>query len=143
MTLIEIENLSFADLKKQRAELITEAAKATAEELAARYVDARTDAKQRDEKLAEQGKRIDQQQALIERALKTLDEHEQRANQAERDCATANAKIAEQLAAMAALEKQLRKVESDCRAAEQLAKSRRVGLATIMQTIAPLLADEG
>lgn len=142
MTLIDIENLTFAELKSQRATLIEAARKADMAELATRFVDARTDAKQRDEKLAEQGKRIDQQQALMDRTLKTLDEHEQRANQAERDCAASNGKINEQLEAMAVLEKRLRKAESDCVAAEQLAKSRRSVLADIMQQVAPLLAQE-
>jgi len=58
MSLVEIENLSHADLKAQRDTLISAAAKAPAVELAARYVQARTDAKARDEKLAEQGATI-------------------------------------------------------------------------------------
>ncbi len=55
MTLIEIENLSTDELKKRRDELVAEAAKADAKELAARYVQARCDAAMRDDKLREQG----------------------------------------------------------------------------------------
>lgn len=58
-SLIAIENLSFAEIKDRREELVKEAANTPASELAARYVQARQDAKQRDEKLAEQGRTID------------------------------------------------------------------------------------
>lgn len=66
MTLTEIENLSFAELKEKRAELIVAAT--GAEDLAARYVQARTDAKHRDEKLSEQGRTIDALTTGIEAA---------------------------------------------------------------------------
>lgn len=55
MTLVEIENLTAAELKSRKAELIEQAKKAKVDELAARYVQARTDATIRDEKLHEQG----------------------------------------------------------------------------------------
>ena len=58
MNLIEIENLSAVELKARRDELVEAAKGAPVEELAARYVQARLDATQRDEKLAEQGKTI-------------------------------------------------------------------------------------
>lgn len=58
MQIHEIENLSFSELKARRDELVAEAAKVEPEVLAARYVQARTDAAMRDEKLAEQGKTI-------------------------------------------------------------------------------------
>ena len=54
MQIQEIENLSFADLKSRRDELIAAAAELPADELAKRFVRARIDAKLRDEKLAEQ-----------------------------------------------------------------------------------------
>jgi len=54
MTLPDIENLTFAELKARRDELIAEAAKQPVNELAGRYVKARTDAKMRDESLGEQ-----------------------------------------------------------------------------------------
>lgn len=55
MTLIDIENLPAAELKKRRDELVAEAAKADTKELASRYVQARCDAAMRDDKLREQG----------------------------------------------------------------------------------------
>lgn len=59
MKLTEIENLSHEELKAQKDALIEAAAQVEIAELAARYVKARTDAKQRDEKLSEQGRTID------------------------------------------------------------------------------------
>lgn len=61
MQLTKIENLSAAELKSRREELadaVVAAAEIDREELAARYVQARLDAKLRDEKLAEQGQTI-------------------------------------------------------------------------------------
>ena len=58
MSLHEIENLTHAELKAQRDELVKAAAHEHVADLAARYVQARTDAKARDEKLAEQGATI-------------------------------------------------------------------------------------
>ena len=68
MTLHEIENLSFAELKAQRTDLVESLKETDAGALAARYVQARMDAKQRDEKLAEQGKTIALLQASLEKA---------------------------------------------------------------------------
>jgi len=58
MNIEEIENSTFAKLKAKRAELVEAAKGLPPEQLAARYVQARTDAKARDEKLADQGKTI-------------------------------------------------------------------------------------
>lgn len=58
MTLTEIENLSAAELKSRKDELVAAASQADPAELAVRYVQARTDASLRDEKLSEQGKTI-------------------------------------------------------------------------------------
>ena len=55
MTIQDIENLTFAELKASGKKIVDELG---GNELAARYVQARTDAKQRDEKLAEQGQTI-------------------------------------------------------------------------------------
>jgi len=65
-----IENLSAAELKSQRSELVAEAAKVDAAELADRYVQSRTDAKLRDEKMAEQGQAI---LAAEDRAIRAED----------------------------------------------------------------------
>ena len=55
MTIQDIENLTFAELKASGKSIVLELG---GNELAARYVQARTDARQRDEKLAEQGQTI-------------------------------------------------------------------------------------
>ena len=58
MTLEQIENMSVAELKATRTELIEAARGLPPEDVAARYVQARTDAKARDETLAKQGRTI-------------------------------------------------------------------------------------
>lgn len=58
MNLHEIENMTAADLKAQRAELAESLKAEPPDDLADRYLQARHDAKQRDEKLAEQGRTI-------------------------------------------------------------------------------------
>lgn len=55
MTIHDIENLSFAQLKANRKDLAASAATLPAADLAARYVQARADAKHRDERMAEMG----------------------------------------------------------------------------------------
>ncbi len=74
MQLTEIENLSAAELKAKRDELAAAIAGSPPEDLAARYVQARYDAKARDEKLAEQGQTIvalqQGNQALTDNGLK-------------------------------------------------------------------------
>lgn len=69
MTIIEIENLTFDELKAQRGQLAAELKDLPADELAARYIQARTDAKQRDEKLAEQGQTIKTLNASVARMM--------------------------------------------------------------------------
>jgi hypothetical protein len=58
MNFVEIENQTFAELKANRAKNLELLKSADHDELAARYLQARQDAKMRDEKLAEQGKLI-------------------------------------------------------------------------------------
>lgn len=58
MTITDIENLSAAELKERREELAAAIAGSPSEELASRYVQARMDAKLRDDKLSEQGTTI-------------------------------------------------------------------------------------
>lgn len=53
-----IENLSSADLKDQRAEIVSALKASPPDDLADRYVQARLDAKSRDDKLSEQGQTI-------------------------------------------------------------------------------------
>lgn len=56
--LAQIENMGYAELKANAADLIAAAAKEPVEDLASRYVQARTDAKLRDERMAEMGAEI-------------------------------------------------------------------------------------
>jgi chromosome segregation ATPase len=66
MNTIDVENLSHAELKSRREEIV-ESLKGN-EDLAARYVKARTDAAYRDEKLAEQGTTITSLNGALESA---------------------------------------------------------------------------
>lgn len=72
MKIQDVENLSATELKEQRTAII-ESLEADATELKARYVQARLDAKQRDEKLAEQGKTITLLQESLESTKAALE----------------------------------------------------------------------
>lgn len=58
MNLQQIENLSFAELKQDRSAILEALKSLDPAEIQERYLQARTDAKQRDEKLGEQGRLI-------------------------------------------------------------------------------------
>lgn len=58
MTIHDIENKTVAELKAERAELVETAKSLPVEDLASRFVQARMDAKQRDELLGKQGTTI-------------------------------------------------------------------------------------
>lgn len=79
MKLADVENLSAAELKEQRAAIV-ESLEADAAELKARYVQARLDAKQRDEKLAEQGKTITLLQESLESTKAALESEVSKCN---------------------------------------------------------------
>lgn len=66
--LASIENLPLADLKASKVLLIEEAGTLPPADLAARYIQARTDAKQRDERMSEMGADITQLQADLDTA---------------------------------------------------------------------------
>lgn len=72
MEIHEIENLSFAELKQRRDDLIESLKSQPPGVLAARYLQARTDAKQRDEKLSEQGTTINNLNELVQTQSKTI-----------------------------------------------------------------------
>lgn len=71
LVVLNIENMPLVRMKEMRKELVAQAKHIPHDELAARYVQARTDSKMRDEKLAEQGARI----ADLEAALSRLNGH--------------------------------------------------------------------
>lgn len=58
MKISDVENLSFAEMQNQKSVIIESIVTADPAELAARYLQARMDAKRRDEKLWEQGVEI-------------------------------------------------------------------------------------
>lgn len=150
MNLSEIENLSFADLKAKREELVKAIG---CGELAERYVQARTDAKMRDEKLSEQGKTIEalqagttalteksndlesQRQVAIDRCKRLEETLERRMSEAQEELDKRAAAIDQANAACSAETKR-------ANAAESLAKSRRKALAEVTGICNPLLAAE-
>lgn len=132
MTTAEVENLSHADLKARKDELATALEKVPAAELAARYVQARTDAKFRDEKLAEQGQTLAALQegmtAVKAQAAQTIDSVKQ----------AGQAALAEAERAHAA---ELAKVNAENAILVTLAAKRREALAGVMQYVTPLLIE--
>lgn len=101
MQITDIENLSIAELKQRRDEMIAAASEAPIKELAERYVQARTDAKQRDEKLAEQARTLDSLNSGIEAANVQIADLKQRLKDSD-DRNVANCKAALQDADQAA-----------------------------------------
>lgn len=86
MTTTDVENLSYAKLKEQHDELVKAMQDQPPDDLARRYVQARTDAKARDEKMSEQGKTITELQLAIKALRKQCrDECEEVARQAVAD----------------------------------------------------------
>lgn len=160
MKLTDIENLTHDELKARRLELITAAETGDVKELATRFVDARTDAKLRDEKLAEQAATLKNLNAMLEENGLRLREANKALAESER-VLTAQQTTAEQLrqqlataatehqAAMHAVTVKLQEVTQQVAAANRLATARRAALADVMQfagqlsgKVAPLLAAE-
>lgn len=160
MNLVDIENMPFADLKSKRAELIEAARQSPLVELATRFVDARTDAKQRDEKLAEQGRTITSLNDSLDARVAELRESTSLIADLRRELSDANNSLNQQRAAAVAKAEEFEETiritrtkllaaESDCRNAEKLAASRRAALVDVMNQaakltvqVAPLLAQE-
>lgn len=157
MNLHEIENMTAAELKADKSELIELAKAEPVADLAARYVQARTDAKIRDEAMAVQGTTITQLGAALESltkerdGLKTELAQEKQAGSAElarvdklrKDSLDILAQAAEHRAkTLAELEAQFAAMTESRNAAQSLAVARRAALATLMNTISPLLAAE-
>lgn len=143
MNLIDIENLPFADLKSRRAELIEQAARSTQADLAARFVDARTDAKHRDERMSEQGRTIASLNDGLDAKSHELELAKARVVDLEQQVQAYVREVSKFQEEVAAFKESLRVANRERDIATALSKSRRGALATVMQTIAPLLADEG
>lgn len=153
MELHEIENLSAAELKERREELVAAARKAPVDQLAARYVQARTDAKLREDKLAEQGKTI----MLLQQAMEKSDVgHELTKQSLVQTQAALSAKEKELGASQSIItardsertqliddfQQKLAAETARANAADAFAKARRKGLADVAAIINPLLAAE-
>lgn len=138
----EIENMSYADLKAQRADLIAKVESAPVKELATRYVQARTDAAGRDEKLSEQGRTITILQEALEAEKSRAVAAEKRAAEVE-SLRQASAQQAVKFnAALEALAKELQAEKAEGARFKGLAKSRRQAVAAVVQMLSPLLVDE-
>lgn len=160
MKLSEIENLSHADLKAKRAELIEAIKGEPAAELAARYIQARTDAKMRDEKLSEQGETIkalqdgmraagDKIGHLQDEILKKGLEWGATVKGLQTQVGNLKGDVQTNADAFNELNKRARDLEKSVASTESLAKARRAALADVMQfamqlsaKVAPLLATE-
>ena len=142
MQLSEIENLDAAALKAGRSELIEAAKAAPAAELAARYVQARTDAKQRDQKLAEQGETIKHLQSALDEAAKREAGARSETQQAETAASEAKKQIAALKDEAVGLTEELRALRAERAAVSKKAQGRRTVLADVMKLIAPQLAAE-
>lgn len=162
MTLADIENMPLADLKAKRDEL----AKSLGDEIhpteiAARYVQARADAKARDEKLAEQAGTLAALTQGLNAATEKADGLAAKLAEAGRseerrswEAAELEAQIdllrREQYEAAkesadreAACRDRVKELEAALVAAVTLAKRRRAVLADLMAKVSPLLAEEG
>lgn len=153
MTLTEIENLSFADLKARRDELLASLKDADRAELTARYLQARTDAKQRDEKLAEQGQTITALQAGVEALTREkaklesdLSASHELVLKREGECRAVEVELdkckSEAVTAIQKLTADLAQETARANAGEALAKARRKALADVTGICNPLLAAE-
>lgn len=145
MQLHDIENLSVEELKGRKAELIAEAAKAPPAELAARYVQARLDAKARDATLAEQGRTIATLNATLEKERQERADERQAAQQERQQLHGQLTKAQSQIEAHA---QELVAVNVRCgdalqraETAEQLARARRTAVAEIQAIAGRALID--
>lgn len=143
VTLIDIENMSAAEIK-QRWDDCADAARGTnAADLAQRYVQARFDAKLRDEKLAEQARTIEGLSTGLESAREANDGWKSKVEEMRTRIAEAEHLAISNGQRIVEMREEISAIKKRAEAAEKLAKDRRGALADIMTTIAPLLAQEG
>lgn len=162
----EIENLSAAELKAQREELAKKLLgeeKVKNEAVVLRYLQARIDAKLRDEKMKEQGLVIDGKDRLIESLQETISQHlknirrmeseieQQRSiiGQKDKDVGERDKGIILLQERVSVANEETKQIQKLYEAAMSLAKQRRVclvdlmGLVSSLQIkIAPLLVEE-
>lgn len=101
MTIHDIENMPATELKARREELITAGLDFAPADLSERYVQARLDAKLRDELLAEQGKTITGLEHQADDLLGRLEQLNVQYKAAKETGATLNAQLAEMTAELA------------------------------------------
>lgn len=142
MVTADIENLSASELKQRRVELTKEMSEVAPDALASRYVQARLDAKMRDEKLAEQGTTITLLQSSLEEKNAQLDDATTKIDAANKQIdSTAKALTASQ-AETREWKGHAEKATGDLLKVASLAKRRREVLAQLVSMISPLLVEE-
>ena len=121
ITIQDVENLGYVELKGRRAALAEAVTKMPPGEVAERYVQARTDAKQRDEKLAEQGTTIAQLQEGYARQRQDLVAATTQLNEATAALRALKEKYDEDIAALRTqLEETAEKLRSETARADRL-----------------------
>lgn len=148
MTLNDIENATAADIKANRVELVEQAKSATVDELAMRYVQARLDAKMRDEKLAEQGATITSLNEAIASARDRIKVMEKQISDRESIIARRDVEEARLKSEIESISKRNYELQESLDSEAALAAARRKALADVMMfagqlnaKVAPLLAD--
>ena len=140
MNIIDIENMTAAELKANQGEAVE--AVANDEALAQRYVKALLDAKTRDEKLAEQGQTITLLQQAAEQQKAALRELEAGLALARDEAEAERGRALETESGLRNSGVELGRVSGELDQARDLAKRRRRVLAEISNLIAPALAEE-
>lgn len=155
MTLTDVENLTAAELKAKRSEIVKsiEGEKVPVEDLITRYLQARLDAKVRDEKLAGQGATITALQQGLTVATEKVAGLESKLNVLGMQNVEQEARHAAVVDGLEQKVTELEKVVADTRTAnsqlvttlkeaQALAKARRKALADVAGVINPLLVQE-
>lgn len=141
MKLHEIENLSVEDLKGRKPELIEHAGKADPAELAARYIQARTDAAARDAKLAEQGRTIEALNTAVTSERERLFEASRQIEGMKSAAASKDQALADRDEQIRTLTRQLGEERAARATAEALARARKVAVAEINAIAGRALVD--
>lgn len=148
MTLADVENLTAAELKAKRSEIVKsiEGEKVPVEDLITRYLQARLDAKVRDEKLAEQGKAITILQQELEAATEKATVWEDRESYCRQEAKKSVDQLETKITALEKVVADARTANSQLttalKEAQTLAKARRKALADVAGVINPLLVQE-
>lgn len=150
MNITEIEGLPYSELRERHDELVAACKDMKPDVLAARYVQARTDAAMRDGKLGDQAKTIEALQSGLKAAEAHVEASKKAAQEQTAIVAETQAKLDTAITESTKLTGQVATLKGECRTATELAKARRTALADVMNhansltaKVAPLLATEG